>query len=780
MAKSSFVARPDFWDTPLSAVLGRSGSKITKKLGLNTVTDLLYYFPRRYHEKGRLSAFNELVEGEEQSVVAQVADAQVRSTTGRRWMLTLKLTDGQQFMQAVFWARSQALANWMAGRMKIGSTMLFSGKPSRYRNQLQLSHPSYENVADENLNSEENFSAQIQADAPVPIYPAVSGLPTWVIARAIRSLLVQVNQENTEDWISTPIIQKLGLMPLLKALNAIHMPMTVAEYQQARYRFKTQEALLLQTVLAQNRVQTESLPAPRFPTFSGDLYSELCQQLPFSLTSSQREVMEKINQVFKSGHPLNHLLQGDVGAGKTLVALLAMVQAVQSGFQAVLLAPTEVLVEQHYRSIGKLLGKLAKPVLGQRAKVPLYRLTASLKTAEKRQILAALASGEPGIVVGTHALLGEQVQLPELGLVIVDEQHRFGVEQRDHLRQQGSIQKPVHLLVMTATPIPRTIAMTSFGDLETLILEGVPAGRKPVQTHIISAHNPRFTKRCWARMAEEIHAGGRAFIVCPAIDSRGKEAAVTDGHREYPKKSTVFESRSVSEPLFSTTGEILSLECDADRRNDVNMPAGKTAKTSVMQLHHDLAGITELSGISVGVLHGRLTAEEKELVMEDFRSGKTPILIATTVIEVGVDVPDATMMVIMDADNFGLSQLHQLRGRIGRGSKPGLCICWTSVSPDTLAGKRLLAFASTTDGFELAQKDLEIRNAGDPLGASQSGKSKNIKILDILRDEEIIRAARKAAEEVVVVDPELSEYPAWRAAVERYTAVVAAEYLEKG
>jgi ATP-dependent DNA helicase RecG len=476
--------------------------------------------------------------------------------------------------------------------------------------------------------------------------------------------------------------------------------------------------------------------------------------LPFTLTAGQLEVGEALTRDLAGEHPMNRLVQGDVGAGKTIVALRAMLQAVDAGRQAAMLAPTEVLAGQHARTLRELLGPLAKAgeLGGADQATQVTLLTGSLGAKARKQALLDTVSGAAGIVVGTHALIQDRVEFADLGLLVVDEQHRFGVEQRDALRGRDGERTP-HLLVMTATPIPRTVAMTVYGDLEISALRELPGGRSPIATTVVPVgEKPAWLERAWGRLREEVAAGHQAFVVCPRIG----EGANGGG---------------------PSAGEDFDGDLDAD---DPEGPDGGERRPPLAVL--DIAPMLAegpLAGLRVGVLHGRLHSDDKDAVMRAFSAGELDVLVATTVIEVGVDVPNATAMVIMDADRFGLSQLHQLRGRVGRGAAPGVCLLVTEAPPGTTARERLDAVASTTDGFELARRDLELRREGDVLGASQSGRRSGLRLLSLLRDEQTISDARDHAQRLVDDDPALVRSPGLAAMVADIVDDERAEYLEK-
>lgn len=736
-------------EEPLKKILGRTAGKLEKKFGIKTPLELLYFFPRRYHELGELTAFSGLILGEEQSVIAQIADSSRRRTRGGKWMLSLQLSDGQTLMDAVFWAKSQHLINWMSSQLQVGQTKLFSGRPSLYRGRLQLSHPSYQEVDDENLDVTSNQAAKVQAQRPEPIYSAKAGLPTWTTQKAIAVVLELLKSQPLADPLPADIRNEQGLLELNAALAQIHRPQTRGQFQEARNRFRYEEAFVLQTALAQRR-QELAEDAPILKAVSGGFSERVARALPFTLTESQQQALADIGQRIASPRPMNVLLQGDVGSGKTVVSLLAMLRAVDSGRQGIFMAPTEVLVHQHFSTLTNLLGEYAQPggfTLRGTEGVPIYRLTSSMPTAEKRRTLDALKTGQSALIVGTHALLSERVMLTSPGVIVIDEQHKFGVRQRDRLRQAES--GTPHLLVMTATPIPRSVAMTSFGDLDFMTLQGMPPGRAKVETFRVDTANRAWTARTWQRAAEEIKAGHRVFVVCPAIN-----------------------------PGTNSEEETTILEGEDGTANTA--AAGKEALANVSETVNQLRSLPTLEGIEIGVLHGQMDTGEKDRAMADFTSGKTPLLVATTVIEVGVDVPQATMMVILDADRFGLAQLHQLRGRIGRGKLGGVCLVWSGAQPDTLASRRLDAFTKTTDGFELAAMDLQLRESGNILGDSQSGRASSLKILDLLADEEVISQARRDAKHLVEADPQLENHQVLQQAITRRISEEEQEFLERG
>jgi ATP-dependent DNA helicase RecG len=726
-------------DEPLRKVLGdRTAKVMAAGLGLHTAGDLLCHYPRRYAERGELTDLAELVEGEYVTVMAEVLKVQGRAITKKPgYLLEVTVTDGRGELVLTFFGRKGAAKP--ERELKPGSRALFAGKVSFFRTakgiKKQLTHPDFERVAGSGATAGE--AAREFADELIPVYPATKGLETWKIRECVKMLLDTV--ELGVDPMPELTLRRHGFIGLRAAYEGIHRPKDRAELARARKRLIWDEAFVLQVALAQRRLAAGSLPAKPWPRIAGGLLDGFDQRLPFALTAGQQTVGEEIAEDLSIAHPMHRLLQGDVGAGKTVCALRAMLQVVDAGGQAALLAPTEVLAQQHHRSIVAMLGPLAQAgqLGGADTATRVTLLTGSQGAKARRAALLEAASGGAGIVVGTHALLQEHVRFADLGLVVIDEQHRFGVEQRDALREKVAGGRP-HVLVMTATPIPRTVAMTVFGDLDTSVLAQLPAGRAEIRTHVVPPEKPAFLRRAWERIREEAAQGRQTYIVCPRI------------------------------------GEQEGDEEDVEPADD----AGRRPPLAVLDLLARLEG-EHLAGLTIGVLHGKLHPEEKDAVMRRFTAGEIDVLLATTVIEVGVDVPNATVMMIMDADRFGVSQLHQLRGRVGRGGLPGLCLLVTDAVDGTKARERLTAVASTTDGFELSRLDLEQRREGDVLGATQAGRTSSLRLLTLLRDEEVILRAREEATQLVAVDPELENNPVLAAELAALLDAERAEYLEK-
>ncbi|WP_106251898.1 ATP-dependent DNA helicase RecG [Allonocardiopsis opalescens] len=729
---------------PLSKTLGdRTAATLARTLDLHTLGDLLRHYPRRYARRGELTDLASLAVGDHVTVLAEVESAISRPMKQRRGrLLTVTVTDGRGRLSLTFFGRTAHYERELVP----GRQALFAGKVSRYGGTRQLTHPEYE-LLDESVDAS---VAEEYAARPIPVYPSTASLPSWRIAKSVGVALDGLGE--LDDPLPAALRARQRLVGLAEAYEGVHRPHDDAQLARARRRLKWDEAFGVQVALAQRRLAAQALPARPRPPRPDGLLAAFDAALPFTLTEGQREVGAAIAADLGGEHPMHRLLQGDVGAGKTLVALRAMLQVVDAGGQAALLAPTEVLAQQHHRSITALLGPLAEGgMLGgaeQATRVTL--LTGSQGAKTRRAALLEAASGDAGIVVGTHALLQENVQFADLGLVVVDEQHRFGVEQRDALREKAGTDRRPHVLVMTATPIPRTVAMTVFGDLDVIALTQLPAGRSPVATHVVpAADKPHFLRRAYERLAEEVGKGRQVYVVCPRIGGDEPDA-----------------------PDEAGTGD------GAADTDDAEAGPPRRPPLAVLDVAPMLAE-GPLRGLRVAPLHGRMPPDEKESVMRRFAEGELDVLVATTVVEVGVDVPNASTMMIMDADRFGVSQLHQLRGRVGRGSVPGLCLLVTEAAEPSKARDRLAAVAATTDGFELSRVDLEQRREGDVLGAAQSGRRSSLRMLTLLRDEELIGDAREAAAELVAADPALERHPALADAVDELLGDDRAEYLEK-
>lgn len=729
----------------LSKVVGdRTAKALFEELGLETLDDLLRHYPRRYVVRGELTDIESLNEDEEVTILAKIQSVNVKRIPGRKGaILEVIVSDGRAKLILTFFNQA-----WRTKELREGREGLFAGKVGLFKGKRQLAHPDYLLIP-EGENKEEAISDF--AGKYLPVYPATRKLPSWKVAQCVRIGLEAIGE--IAETIPNKFLEGLEFPTLQQALHQVHNPASLEEAERARERLTFDEALTMQLFLLQRRNEIKKQRTKQRERRPGIL-EKFDARLPFELTAGQRRVATQIEADLFSSAPMFRLLQGDVGSGKTIVALRAMLAIIDSGGQAALLAPTEVLAQQHYKNFQKLLGDLAmQGMLGTAEHATrIALLTGSTPTDERNEILSASRAGEIGILIGTHALLSDGVDFKDLALLVIDEQHRFGVEQRDVLRNRTEV--PPHVLVMTATPIPRTVAMTVFGDLDVSTLDELPLGRTPIETHVIAAsEKPAFLDRAWKRIIEEVGRGQQAYIVAPRISSKDNSDFTTFG---------------------LTTDELAR----AKRLSGEEVEDQEFGKHSVEDLFPKLRD-GELNELRVSALHGRMSTSEKDSVMTRFSAGEIDVLISTTVIEVGVDVPNASMMVIMDADRFGVSQLHQLRGRVGRGTVPGLCLLVTNVASGTPAISRLEAVASTTDGFELSRLDLEQRREGDVLGSAQSGATSHLRLLRVIRDERVIIEARKVAEQILENDAELTSNAALREVVDKLRLEERASYLEK-
>lgn len=898
-ALARYAAEDSLENAPLKKYLPAPSAKaIATHLGLETVGQMLEYFPRKYLPRGELSSFAELVEGQDVTIIARVVHVSTRTMAARRGKITeVTITDrladatgqdapagfgaagygatgfgaggpvsvvpgranrlGSSAAPAQNWQatgmhnpRINALAHatrnpgaqnpaqgrgaqpasysgyadgygqdgfaqdsfaqeglfgvptpspsmnpgtgaligsqmklsffnaWTAAReIHEGETMMFSGKVGIYRGEYTLTNPHYA------LLSKDASGADVTdaATAPVPVYRAPVKLPTDRISGYMAQLLEKVPLKELEDPVPYTIRRARKVPSLEWTYRALHTPDTEDTWRAAQAQMRYREAFVLQSALARlHSVRAAHLTQPR-PAVEGGLADRLLQVLPYELTEGQQKVGAEIAADLSSESPMNRLLQGDVGSGKTVVALRAMLQVADAGGQSAMLAPTEVLAEQHLRSVLDILGDMAAPedsdadgyAEGSPAgsgeepgRVRVRLLTASMGTRAKRQVLKELADGTAQIVIGTHALLSDDVRFNDLGLVVVDEQHRFGVEQRDGLRgPDGALP---HRLVMTATPIPRTVAMTVFGDLDVSVLDTLPAGRQKISTHVVPlAEKPAWASRLWQRAREEIDAGHQVYVVVPKIGEDGD--GLEEGAAFFGASNLNGAGTGVGNSAQGYFGQGGSASSD-----------GKVQLTSVASMHAYLSAEDALVGVRIGTLHGRMDPAEKTAVMTAFERGEIDLLISTTVIEVGVNVPNATLMIIMDADRFGISGLHQLRGRVGRGGYAGTCLLVTRQEEGGVSRERLDAVASTTDGFELSRIDLAQRREGDILGAAQSGSKSTLRFLRALADADIIERAREDARSVVEKDPTLAKHPSLARTIDRALDADREAFLGRG
>ena len=722
--------------TRLTNIVGdRTAQVLEKSFGITTVNELLRHYPRRYVVRGELTDISTLIADDEVTILAEIQAVNLRRANGKN-ILEVIVTDGSAKLSLTFFNQA-----WREKDLKVGRVGLFAGKVGVFKGRRQLSHPDYQLIPDGN---DVDAAVAEFAGKFLPVYPATSKLPSWKVMQCVNLALESI--DNLPDYLPIEIAQEFKYPSLKQAFLDIHQPPDLESAENARQRLTFDEALLLQLLLGQRRNEILKLSTKSRTPNTPVLVAAFEAKLPFKYTAGQIEINAEIEKDLSNKYPMHRLLQGEVGSGKTVVALRAMLSVVDSSGQAALLAPTEVLAQQHYRTITKLLGELAQAGTLQAGAIgtQVELLTGSLTAATKKEIHAKLASGQTGIVIGTHALISDGVAFNDLGLVIVDEQHRFGVEQRDALRMKAK--QPPHLLVMTATPIPRTVAMTVFGDLDISTLRELPGGRVAITTHLIPVlEKPHFLNRAWERVKEEADKGHQIYIVAPRIVNPSKKLT----EREIAAAQLLGEELLDNEEM-----------------------------TAVEELAPQLA-TGALKGLKIAVLHGKLSSDVKEQTMSAFARGEIQVLVATTVIEVGVDVPNASMMVIMDADRFGVSQLHQLRGRVGRGSVPGLCLLVSNAQEDSQSMNRLKAVAATLDGFELARIDLEQRKEGDVLGRSQSGGKSHLRLLRVLRDEDLIQRAREVALKILAINSELDHLPELKNEVAKLQSDEAARFMDK-
>ncbi|MGO3878634.1 MAG: ATP-dependent DNA helicase RecG [Agrococcus casei] len=702
----------------LTTVLSKEAAKpFIEHLGMQTIGDLLWHLPRRHYRRGDLTDFADIEVGEFVTLAARITNVASHTSYPRGKALQrtiVTISDGRRSLDLVFFN----LKRFQLAKLVKGESGMFSGTVNRFNSKLQLQHPEWE-LFDDLDDSQQNA----WVSGLVPVYPATKKVSSLSIRKAVRTVLERVDLAEVTDAVPQHVRESHGLMRFGEALGAYHVAESDERLEEAKRALKWHEALQLQASLVVMREFTRRLASTARP--AGALLAEFDSRLPFDLTPDQHQIGDQIAADLDRQHPMHRLVQGEVGSGKTMVALRAMLQVAETGGQSVMLAPTEVLASQHFRSIVDSLG----PELAARLHPVL--ITGQQPAAERKRSALAAASGQSLIAVGTHALISKKTTFADVGLVVIDEQHRFGVGQREALRSKGV--EP-HTLLLTATPIPRTVAMTVFGDLDVSELRTMPAGRTPIGTHVVSERQrPGLMARAWQRVGEEIAAGRQAFVVCPAIEP----------------------------------GEA---ERGADLLVDPLPGVGQQGMADVATTLERLRRVDALRGVRMAALTGAMSADEKDGVMRAYAAGELDLLVATTVIEVGVNVPNATVMVVLDADRFGLSQLHQLRGRVGRGEHPGLCLLVTSAAPGSTAGDRVAALAETTDGFAIAEFDLAQRHEGDVLGRRQSGVVSSLKVLRVGEDADIIREARIAAGELIEDDPLLERTPTLRQAVAALSA----------
>jgi len=734
LALPAAQAEPITFDTPLKTALGAPQATALKKaFGMQTVSDLLSHYPREYADREVLRPLDQITAGANITVIADIVSVHEKRMSSRPGTIVeVVISDGGGEFTLTFFGKSSQ--EWRLKQLRPGLRGSFSGKVRMYKGESQLANPSYKTFETEEEEARDDPSVRLRQKPLIPIYAATAAATSWNLQTMIDQVLRRVDR--LPDPVPDDLRELHGLLDHTQAIRWIHSPDDPAQWMAAEETLRFTEAWVLQCALMQRHsLARERHTRPRTPAPGGYL-ERFDAALPFVLTADQEiSAAEIANDMSQTG-PMNRLLQGEVGSGKTVVALRAMLAVADSGGQTALLAPTEVLAGQHLRSITTLLG----PDLA--AELMPTLLTGKLPVAQKRKALLRTVSGQSRIVIGTHALLSDTVTFFDLGLIVIDEQHRFGVDQRETLRLKGA--QPPHVLVMTATPIPRTIAMTVFGDLDVSTIRMLPAGRQGITSIVVPlADHPNWFQRIWTKLAEELALGRQGFVVCPAISP----AEIEEGADAEPAPLPGEEKRPLA---------------------------------NVETVHERLRSFAPLTGYRIEALHGRMTSDEKDRIMRSFAAGEIDVLVATTVIEVGVDVPNASAMVVLDADRFGVSQLHQLRGRVGRGGVPGLCLLVTNSRTGSPSRQRIGDVAATLDGFVLAELDLALRREGNVLGDMQSGDGSKLRFLRVAVDGDMIAEVRQAAFHLVTGDPGIRTNPALRDAIARRLSESERTWLNKG
>ena len=697
-------------DIPVDRLKGVGDKKRASlaAVGIDTVLDLVTTYPRRWVDRTSEARIADLVPGQEALVLAAVRTVTKRTTRNRRTMVTVQVGDGSGRMEVVFFNQP-----WREKQLHEGLEIALFGKADTYRGGLQMTNPIVDLIGD-------------RTGRIVAIYPQSekAQLSTWEIAGWVEEALRRCADRGIAEPVPPAVRARLGLVDRLTALHGIHLPEAMRDKESARRRLAFDELLRVQLVLVMRKRALEREQRGLVHAVDGPLVRRFYESLPYDLTRAQRQAISEIESDLAAPHPMHRLLQGDVGAGKTVVAIAAMLAAVQGGHQAALMAPTEVLAEQHAAGVRALLDGVSVPdagnLFGDRP-LRVELLTNRVTAGDRRAVLAGLADGTVDIAIGTHALIQDAVDFASLGVAVVDEQHRFGVEQRAALRAKTADGVVPDTLVMTATPIPRTAAMTVYGDLDVSVLDELPPGRTPIETQW--ANGPIMETAAWHEVRTEAAAGRQAYVVCPLV------------------------------------GESDKLEVASAEETFERLSAG------------------ELQGLRLGLLHGRMSSADKEATMDRFRAGGIDVLVATTVIEVGVDVPNATVMVILDADRFGIAQLHQLRGRVGRGTYASSC--WLVTQESEGGNPRVEALVASTDGFALAEVDLDLRGEGTLMSTAQKGRS-DLKLASLRRDRKLVELARDAAFEIVDADPHLADNPVLADELDLLLTATDEEFLTKG
>ncbi|WP_018142575.1 ATP-dependent DNA helicase RecG [Alloscardovia criceti] len=731
-----------------------------KKLGITTLEEGLDYYPFRVTDRVPVKKIAELAVGLPAAVVGEISAVHVHSMASRfGFRVEFVLRDESRgFTRLVYFTKKKNYVSYLTARMSEGTQLAVQGVPSEFNGVTQFTHPLTCVVKDtEGRGDVESIEEAIdKLSRPRPVYHATSSISSDHIHDSIVSFLealagttplegVAEDGEALEHIIDAEALHKeipdvipeavrldQGLMHKAEAYIAVHVPQSEQHFQQGIATLRFEEALISQMAMVLTRGENSATPAYACGDEAG-MVQQLIDSLSFELTQGQQEVIAEISRDMTSGHPMSRLLQGEVGSGKTLVAVSALLRAVGSDQQAVLVAPTQVLAQQHYDTLRNMFDTAGLE------DVPVILLRGGLKLAERRRALAAVASGVPCVVVATHAAFTKSFQAPHLAVVVIDEQHRFGVEQREVLRSRTNEEGMVpHMLIMTATPIPRSAAMTWFGNLDISWLTELPGGRKPIRTVLVQESDAQTMRQVFIHARNRINAGERVYVVCARIDEG--EDAVDESMQNF-----------VDSQYDAQTGELF-----AETKKPLH---------SVYEIHDRLQSLPQFEGVDIATLTGRDSEDEKNAVMRRFSSGETPVVVATTVIEVGVDVPEASCIIVFDAEHFGLSQLHQLRGRVGRGGRQSWAFMIHNAEPDSIAEQRLKAIEHSLDGAIISQADLELRGAGDVLGDSQSGLASSFKLLRVVHDADIIMQARQDAQALYDADAQLKAEPQLKGAV---------------
>ncbi|MFT9008947.1 MAG: ATP-dependent DNA helicase RecG [Bifidobacterium sp.] len=770
-------------DTAVSAVLSnKRRANALKALGVVTLQDALTYYPFRVTDPVPIRHLREAKLDQSMAFGATVRAIRIMPMAqrrGHRLEVIIEDISDSSTASLIFFSYKKYFVDWMSTRLKVGTDIVVQGSPTYYNDRLQFTHPEIQVVGEDCANLESGLAS---VSRPRPIYHANSRISSQHIHETILGILRMLASREAIDSLQTKdpedgplavipveeltakipdilpdtIIEGNALLHRAQAFLSIHEPDSVPAFKAALATLRFEEAFVSQTALLRTKSDAKLTPAlPCIGEQSDAFVQEFIASLPFELTNGQREVMTDIRDDMAHPYPMQRLLQGEVGSGKTIVSIAAMLRAVGADQQAVLVAPTQILAEQHYQTLKRMLSQNADESGSTSAdtplsSIPVVLLTGGMRLAERRKALAVASSGKPCMVVATHAAFSKTFQAPNLGLVVIDEQHRFGVEQRNVLRNKS--EHAPHLLVMTATPIPRTAALTWFGDLDLSWLTELPGGRKPIRTTVIEESNASMMAKMFVHVRQRVDAGERAYIVCPRIDEENSDADAAQGLPSPTSKDSQRHSQRSEDDLGFDDFDEFTVADDEDEASSQALPP----LHSVTTIASRLAGLPQFAGLRITTLTGRDDDETKTRVMQDFSSGKAPIIVATTVVEVGMDVPQATCIVVFDADRFGLSQLHQLRGRVGRGGKQSWAFFVSRAQPESIAAQRLDVIRDSTDGAEIAQADMELRGAGDVLGDAQSGGQSSLKLLRVITDAKIIAQARSQAEELLKSDPQLT------------------------